>query len=106
MFFILTNYLISTQVIGKLFLTESLEGSGGGNNYERYMIGFMNGKIIRPIQIGGKAGFSDRAIKTNKMMIEIDGVTVGENDGYCCPSEPMTKKFEISENRFREITTK
>ena len=34
------------------------------------------------------------------------GVTVGENDGYCCPSKPMTKKFEISENGFREITEK
>lgn len=84
----------------------TLEGSGGGNHYERYMIGFMNGKIIRPIQIGGRAGFSDRAIKTNKMIIEIDGVTVGENDGYCCPSKPMTKNFEISENGFSEITEK
>ena len=84
----------------------TLEGSGGGNHYERYMIGFMNGKIIRPIQIGARAGFSDRAIKTNKMMIEIDGVTVGKNDGYCCPSKPMTKKFEISENGFREIMAK
>jgi uncharacterized membrane protein YhdT len=84
----------------------TLEGSGGGNHYERYMIGFMNEKIIRPIQIGARAEFSDRAIKTHKMMIEIDGVTLGENDGYCCPSKPMTKKFEISNNGFREITAK
>lgn len=86
--------------------TYTLEGSGGGNHYERYMIGFMKGKIIKPIQVGGDWNFSDRTIELNKQIIDLNGITWKDGDGHCCPSKPMTKKFEISENGFREITTK
>ena len=83
-----------------------VEGCGGGSNSYEIMAGFMKGKIIKPIMIGSRGDFSYKTIKIHKHSIELDGVTVGENDGYCCPSKPMTKKFEISENGFREITEK
>ncbi len=83
-----------------------VEGCGGGSNSYESMVGFMKGKIIKPIEIGYRGGFSYQTIKIHKHSIELDGVTVGENDAYCCPTKPMKKKFEISENGFREITEK
>ena len=84
----------------------TMEGSGGGNHSERYMIGFIKGEIIKPIQIGGRGEFYEKTIEIKKRIIELDGMTKGENDAACCLSKPMKKKFEISENGFREITTK
>ncbi len=103
----------------KVIVTYILEGACGkyeygesegiipgacGNDYRYYMVGLMNGNIIEPITIGGKSGFMDKEIKIVGDTIELNGLTVGEDDPSCCPSVPETKKFKIEQNGFYEIT--
>jgi len=73
------------------------------NNWSRYMIGSIKGRIIGPVKIGGKGDLSDNAIRLKGNNVEIDGLTIGPKDALCCPSIPKKKKFLISVNGFKEI---
>jgi hypothetical protein len=73
------------------------------NNWERHMIGSINGKIIGSISVGGKGDLSDNEIKISNDTAELIGLTIGPNDPMCCPSVPQTKKFNFSQGRFSEI---
>jgi len=73
------------------------------NNWVRYMVGSISGRIIGPIKVGGKGDLSDSEIKIEGNIVEIAGLTIGPNDAMCCPSVPKTKKYEFSKNGFKEI---
>jgi hypothetical protein len=73
------------------------------NNWVRYMVGSIDGRIIGPVRVGGKGDLSDNEIKLKGNNIEIVGHTIGPKDALCCPSVPKTKKYEVSVNGLKEI---
>jgi len=73
------------------------------NNWTRYMMGFVNHRVLPPLEVGGKGGFTDTAIKIAHGIVEVSGLTLGPNDALCCPSVPETKRFDFSQGGFSEI---
>lgn len=82
--------------------TEQPPGSCS-NNWARYMIGEYSGRLIAPVLIGGKGNFTDHEIMSTGNEIKISGVTVGSEDGLCCPTVPQTKAFRVADNGFEEF---
>jgi hypothetical protein len=66
-----------------------------GNNWLSYMVGSVNGKVFSPIKVGGKGGLSIRSVKIIENKVELSGLSIGKNDGLCCPSVPTTTTLEI-----------
>jgi hypothetical protein len=88
---------------GACFSDKKSTAGACGNHWERYMVGSINEKTIGPIEVGGKDSFSDSEMKLAGNTVELIGFSIGPNDPLCCPSIPQTKKFEFSQNGFKEI---
>lgn len=84
----------------------STRGEAAGtcsNDWARYMVGAIDGKIIGPIKVGGKGDITDSEIRVSDNTVELTGVTMGPNDPMCCPSVPSRKLFRFSHEGFSEI---
>ncbi len=95
--------LITFNVEGPCFGDIASPPGSCGNNWLSYMLGSINGDIIKPIKIGGKGSFSIEKIKITKNIIELSGLSTGHDDALCCPSVFTTKLFELKNNSFNEI---
>jgi hypothetical protein len=79
------------------------EPSACSNNWDRYMTGEIDGKVLKPIRVGGRAEFADSQIKITGAIVELSGFSVSPNDPLCCPSVLASKKYRATSNGFEEI---
>lgn len=76
------------------------------NNWVRYMVALSGRRVTPPVEIGGKGGFMDVGVTISDREIEVRGLSLGPNDPICCPTLPVTKKFEVSPSGLSEIRQK
>jgi hypothetical protein len=50
------------------------------NNWVRYMVALLGQRVTPPVEVGGKSGFSDTAVRISNGIIQVNGLSVGPNE--------------------------
>lgn len=90
-----------------LIVLYTLEGFGGGNNYQEYLAVFLGtGKTFRHAAdtvVGGKF-FRDVSFRSlTGSTISLDTKEYRKNDPACCPSRPAKAHYVFRRNKLIEI---